>query len=83
VPRQSRHYSRDFAIAFLGAANATDLKLAGVIDRHIVRVLDATDGNLSLAAQLLGMHRRSLQRYEKRRGRRKRAGRATSRQKRR
>jgi two-component system response regulator RegA len=58
--------ARDLALAILGTANAADVQLQTVIDRHIARVLDATDGNLSLAADLLGMHRRSLQRYERR-----------------
>jgi ActR/RegA family two-component response regulator len=74
-------YARDLALAFLGATNATDIRLQVVIDRHMTRVLDASDGNLSLAAKLLGMHRRSLQRYKRKRGqparrRRKRARRA-------
>ncbi len=54
---------RDLALAILGAHNGTDMVLRRVIDRHIDRVLDATEGNLSLAADLLGMDRRSLQRY--------------------
>jgi ActR/RegA family two-component response regulator len=67
--------------------SAADVVLTTVIDRHIRGVLDATDGSLSLAAHLLGMHRRSLQRYmrrvQRRRPRRKSRGRATSRAKRR
>ncbi len=57
---------RDLALAYLGATNASSVVLDHVIDGHILRVLDATDGNLSLAAELLGMHRRSLQRYLRR-----------------
>jgi ActR/RegA family two-component response regulator len=65
-PRQKRaDDARDLALAIFGA-NADDVRLRRVIDRHIARVLEATDGNLSLAAKLLGMHRRSLQRYERR-----------------
>jgi ActR/RegA family two-component response regulator len=56
----------DLALAFLGALNADDVRLKRVVDRHIARVLDAADQNLSLAAKLLGMHRRSLQRYVRR-----------------
>jgi ActR/RegA family two-component response regulator len=59
-------HSRDLALAIFGASNAADVQMQRVIDRHIARVLDATDGNLSLAANLLGMHRRSLQRYARR-----------------
>jgi ActR/RegA family two-component response regulator len=58
--------ARELALAFLGANNATDVHLAVVIDRHIARVLDAADGNLSLTADLLSMHRRTLQRYARR-----------------
>jgi ActR/RegA family two-component response regulator len=58
--------ARDLALAIFGATNADDVRMQRVIDRHIARVLDAADGNLSLAADLLGMHRRSLQRYERR-----------------
>jgi ActR/RegA family two-component response regulator len=64
--RKQAAHARDLALAFLGANNATDVQLQIVIDRHIARVLDASDGNLSLGAKLLGMHRRSLQRYERR-----------------
>jgi hypothetical protein len=59
-------HARDLALAFLGATNASDVRLKSIVDRHIERVLDATDRNLSLAAKLLGMHRRSLQRIERR-----------------
>ena len=74
-PRQKRaDHARDLALAFLGANNAPDVQLQIVIDRHIARVLDAADGNLSLAAKLLGMHRRSLQRYaQRKRPKRRRA----------
>ena len=66
-PRQERaEQARDLALAIFGASNATDARLQVVIDRHIARVIDAADGNLSLAAKLLGMHRRSLQRYARR-----------------
>ena len=62
------------ALAFLGATSADEVHLKRVIDVHISRVLAAADGNLSLAAKLLGMHRRSLQRHARRKqmkGRRK------------
>jgi ActR/RegA family two-component response regulator len=66
-PRRKRAaHARDLALAIFGAANADDVRIQRVIDRHIARVFDATDGNLSLAAHLLGMHRRSLQRYVRR-----------------
>lgn len=57
----------DLALAYLGATNAAEIRLTRVVDQHIARVLDAADDNLSLAADLLGMHRRSLQRYMRRR----------------
>jgi ActR/RegA family two-component response regulator len=68
-----READRDLALAFLGAHNATDVELQTVIDRHIARVLAAADGNLSVTADLLGMHRRSLQRIERRKGRKRAA----------
>jgi ActR/RegA family two-component response regulator len=64
--RAQPNQGRDLALAYLGATNAGDVVLDRIIDGHILRVLDATDGNLSLAADLLGMHRRSLQRYLRR-----------------
>jgi ActR/RegA family two-component response regulator len=39
-----------------------EVVLANVLDEHIRRVLWAAHGEVSLAAQLLGLHRRSLQR---------------------
>ena len=66
--------AKNLALAFLGAKNAADVQLQVVIDRHIARVLDAANGNVSLTAGLLGMHRRSLQRYARRK--RPRRGRA-------
>ena len=64
-PNRRTHH-RNLALAIFGAMNAGDLRLKRVIDQHIARVLAAADGNLSLAAELLGMHRRSLQRYKSR-----------------
>lgn len=58
--RKRTAHARDLALAILGASNATDVVLRQVIARHIAVVLDAADGNLSLTADLLGMHRRSL-----------------------
>lgn len=58
--------SRDLALAYLGMPDLADIRLKQVIDDHVARVLAATDENLSLAAELLGMHRRSLQRYVRR-----------------
>lgn len=66
----------DLAVAYLGIASVDEVRLHRVIEAHIRRVLDAADGNLSTTAKLLGMHRRSLQRYlrrvESRRRRRRR-----------
>lgn len=67
--KRRRDHARDLALAYLGAPSVDELPMQRVIDRHIARVLDAADGNLSLAADLLGMHRRSLQRYMRRRKR--------------
>ncbi|HEY2749171.1 MAG TPA: helix-turn-helix domain-containing protein [Polyangia bacterium] len=46
--------------------SADEVRLRRVVSAHIERVLEATDHNLSLAADLLGMNRRSLQRYARR-----------------
>jgi ActR/RegA family two-component response regulator len=59
--------ARNLALAFLGAANAADVRLDAVIDQQIARVLEAADGSISVTADLLGMHRRSLQRHLRRR----------------
>ncbi|MCU1280045.1 MAG: hypothetical protein JWM53_3591 [bacterium] len=70
VSRTSRTARRaqalDLAIAYLGAQHAHRIRLKHVINEHIARVLEATDDNLSAAAKLLGMHRRSLQRMLRR-----------------
>jgi ActR/RegA family two-component response regulator len=71
--RLTRDASRDLALAFLGAHDVTEVRMAGILDRHIKRVLEATDDNLSLAAELLGVNRRTMQRLKEReRSRRKR-----------
>ncbi len=73
APRRPRSTHRfALALAYLGATSPTAVHLERVIDEHIERVLDATDHNLSTAAELLGMHRRSLQRYVRRRQRSRR-----------
>ena len=64
--KERRAHDRELALAYLGAVSADEMRLDQVIDDHIKRVLDATNQNLSLAADLLGMHRRSLQRYARR-----------------
>jgi transcriptional regulator with GAF, ATPase, and Fis domain len=61
-----REQDQKLALAFLGAPAPASIRLDHVISEHIKRVLEATDGNLSLGAVLLGMHRRSLQRYARR-----------------
>jgi DNA-binding protein Fis len=66
-PRQKgARVSHELALAYLGVLSRGEIRLARVVDEHIKRVLGATDNNLSLAAVLLGMHRRSLQRYVRR-----------------
>lgn len=49
-----------------------DLKISNVVREHIANVLDACEGNRSLAAPLLGIPRRTLQRWLNRKGRPKR-----------
>jgi ActR/RegA family two-component response regulator len=44
-----------------------EVELANVVEEHIRKVLWAAQGEVSLAAQLLGLHRRSLQRMIQRR----------------
>ena len=70
--RRRAEHARDLALAFLGATSADEVQLKRVVEAHIKRVLGATNENLSLAAKLLGMHRRSLQRHELRKRLRKR-----------
>lgn len=66
-PRPGKRTNQfQLALAYLGAWTPSNVRLQGVIDRHIARVLAAADGNLSLAAELLGIHRRSLQRIQRR-----------------
>ncbi len=75
-----REQDRELALAYLAVGNVDEIRLDHVIDAHIARVLGATDHNLSLAADLLGMHRRSLQRYVRRkqqRAKKRRAGKST------
>ena len=62
-----RAQDRELALAYLAVTSVDEIRLDRVIDEHIKRILDGADGNLSLAADLLGMHRRSLQRYARRR----------------
>ena len=57
-----RDHQRDLALAYLGFSDVTQAQLDRVVRGHVIRVLAATDHNLSLAAELLGMHRRTLQR---------------------
>lgn len=56
----------DLTLALLGATNAETVRMKNVVRMHVKRVMDAADGNLSVAAEVLGMHRRSLQRYLRR-----------------
>jgi ActR/RegA family two-component response regulator len=65
--------ARGLALAQLCALSERDVNLARVVADHIARVLDAADGNLSLAAELLGVNRRTMQRYKRRQRSRSRA----------
>lgn len=72
-PRQKRReHDRELALAYLAVASVDEVRLDRVVDEHIKRVLTAADQNLSLTADLLGMHRRSLQRYVRRKQQRAR-----------
>jgi ActR/RegA family two-component response regulator len=59
--------AHDLALAYLGVSSVDDVRMQRVIERHIARVLEAADGNLSLAAELLGVNRRTMQRDVRRR----------------
>lgn len=50
------------ALSRLGVSSAEELSAVHVTREHISRVMTASEGNLSMTAKLLGMHRRSLQR---------------------
>jgi ActR/RegA family two-component response regulator len=65
-------YQRDLALAYLGAVNASDVRLKRVVDEHIERVLEASNYNRATAAELLGVHRRSIERYVRKRPKYKR-----------
>lgn len=67
-----RDHDRALALAYLGVGSVDEVRLDHVIDEHVERVLAASDQNLSLTADLLGMHRRSLQRYVRRKQKRAR-----------
>ncbi len=43
-------------------AQLPEATLETIVDNHLVRVVEACDGNRSAAARVLGIHRRSLQR---------------------
>jgi two-component system, response regulator RegA len=57
-----RALAGDAQRAPIGAPAATMLPLSRLEWEHIQQALNETDGNISAAARLLGMHRRSLQR---------------------
>jgi transcriptional regulator of acetoin/glycerol metabolism len=74
IRRRSRRgtaktHASDLALSFLGVRSIDDVRIERVTSRHIARVLDATNGNLSLTATLLGINRRTMQRYMRRRSR--------------
>jgi ActR/RegA family two-component response regulator len=66
----------DWVRLSMGVDKAEDLLLRTVVNDHIDRVMAACDRNVSLAARVLGMSRRGLQR--KLGGRRKKRGRKKS-----
>jgi ActR/RegA family two-component response regulator len=62
----------------LATTNPEHLELAHVERQHILSVLDASQGNVSLASVVLAIHRRTLQRWmrsESRRRKKPRRGR--------
>ena len=65
--RKQQAHSRNLALAYLGARSAVEVRLDKIVDDHIERVIASTDGNISTAAALLGVNRRSLQRRQARR----------------
>jgi DNA-binding protein Fis len=56
------------AMERLGAHEINSVKLDHVVDSHLVRVVEACDGNRSAAAAVLGVDRRTLQRMLCKRG---------------
>jgi hypothetical protein len=52
----------DWVLLKLGVEHLDDLRLSTIVASHIRRILDACDQNVSLAARVLGMSRRGLQR---------------------
>jgi ActR/RegA family two-component response regulator len=69
------------ALLRLGATSPAELRLSRVVTRYIRSVVDACDGNRSVAARLMGIPRRTLQRKlakalaEKKAGKRRRRAR--------
>ncbi len=63
--RQQQLRETQFAEALLqlGATRPAELHLAQVERAHVKRVMRACLGNVSLSATVLGMHRRTLQRW--------------------
>jgi transcriptional regulator of acetoin/glycerol metabolism len=74
---ERRIHAENLALSFLGVRSINEVHLDRVVDRHVERVLDAANGNLSLTAAILGVNRRTMQRYMRRRRRpvRRRGGR--------
>jgi DNA-binding protein Fis len=52
----------DLALASLGVAHRGAVRLTTVVEEHLRRVVDACEGNQSLAAELLGIDRNTLAR---------------------
>jgi ActR/RegA family two-component response regulator len=50
------------ALRRLGVKRLSDVELRAVVEAHIRKVLQGCQGNVSLAATVLRLHRRSLQR---------------------
>jgi ActR/RegA family two-component response regulator len=61
-PRSSWRRQIELALASLGETDRSAIRLDNIVDQHLRRVLDACDGNRSIAARLLGINRKTLAR---------------------
>jgi ActR/RegA family two-component response regulator len=56
------------ALKRAGASKLRELQLSFVVEQAIRRAVHSAGGSITLAARLLGLHRRSLQRHMRRFG---------------
>jgi DNA-binding protein Fis len=62
VPIRHTTPRQQIDLASLGVAHRGAVRLNTVVEEHLRRVVDACEGNQSLAAQLLGIDRNTLAR---------------------